>query len=272
MLARSARSPLARSSPFGRLPPPFARFARFRQRLCLPWLHSARPPYRRSTSASQFRSLRSFVSPFHSENKSGIFEKKERSRRTHIFPENGMFGFCSASATQKHNSQKSTLHNTQLCDIFYPSAFGYGKCHITCVMYKPLRLWLRGSTFLLRRSDQSTAFAGVRLFSAWSLRPPAFGRATSAPTLRPTAFAGVRSPLFPSPPDRLCRRSTSDGVGFGANDRPSASRLWRGVSVGFAIADFARYDFASVAASVLRVFLCLRYRSDNNRYSVLRTP
>lgn len=220
---------------------------------------------------SQLSSLRSFVLRF-TPKKSGIFEKKERSPRTHIFPENGIFSFCSASATQKHNSQKSTLHNTQLCDIFYPSAFGYGKCHITCVMYKPLRLWLRGSTFLLRRSDQSTAFAGVRLFSAWSLRPPAFGRATSAPTLRPPAFAGVRSPLFPSPPDRLCRRSTSDGVGFGANDRPSASRLWRGVSVGFAIADFARYDFAYVAASVLRGFLCLRYRSDNNRYSVLRTP
>lgn len=83
-------------------------------------------------------------------------------------------------------------------------------------------------------SDQSTAFAGVRLFSAWSLRPPAFGRATSAPTLRPTAFAGVRSPLFPSPPDRLCRRSTSDGVGFGANDRPSASAFGRVALVGFA--------------------------------------
>lgn len=114
---------------------------------------------------SQLSSLRSFVLRF-TPKKSGIFEKKERSRRTHIFPENGIFGFCSASAPQKHNSQKSTLHNTQLCDIFYPSAFGYGKCHITCVMYKPLRLWLRGSTFLLGRSDQSTAFAGVRLFSA----------------------------------------------------------------------------------------------------------
>ena len=95
---------------------------------------------------SQLNSLRSFVLRF-TPKKSGIFEKKERSPRTHIFPENGIFGFCSASATQKHNSQKSTLHNTQLCDIFYPSAFGYGKCHITCVMYKPLRLWLRGSTF-----------------------------------------------------------------------------------------------------------------------------
>lgn len=35
---------------------------------------------------SQFRSLRSFVSPFHSENKSGIFEKKERSGERTFFP------------------------------------------------------------------------------------------------------------------------------------------------------------------------------------------
>ena len=165
--ARSLRSLALGSVVSLRSPPSAFRSLRsFSALLRLPWLLSARPPCRRSTSVSQFRSLRSFVSPFHSENKSGIFEKKERSRRTHIFHENGIFGFCSASAPQKHNSQKSTLHNTQLCDIFYPSAFGYGKCHITCVMYKPLRLWLRGSTFLLRRSDQSTAFAGVRLFSA----------------------------------------------------------------------------------------------------------
>ena len=210
MLARSARSLLARSSRF-RSPPSALRSLRsFSALLRLPWLLSARPPCRRSASVSQFRSLRSFISTFHSENKSGIFEKKERSRRTHIFPENGIFGFCSASATQKHNSQKSTLHNTQLWCIFYPSAFGYGKCPITCVMYKPLRLWLRGSTFLLRRSAQSTAFAGVRLFSAWSLRPPAFPgvrpplqRSARPPLqafdlrfsrLRPTAFAGVRPP------------------------------------------------------------------------------
>ena len=222
--ARSLRSLALGSVVSLRSPPSAFRSLRSFSAAALPALATLRP------TALQAFDLRFAVplaplvrSPFHSENKSGIFEKKERSRRTHIFPENGIFGFCSASAPQKHNSQKSTLHNTQLCDIFYPSAFGYGKCHITCVMYKPLRLWLRGSTFLLGRSDQSTAFAGVRLFSAWSLRPPAFGRATSAPTLRPTAFAGVRSPLFPSPPDRLCRRSTSDGVGFGANDRPSAS-------------------------------------------------
>ena len=59
-------------------------------------------------------------------------------------------------------------------------------------------------------------------------------RSTSAPTLRPTAFAGVRSPLFPSPPDRLCRRSTSDGVGFEAINRPSASAFGRVALVGFA--------------------------------------
>ena len=35
---------------------------------------------------SQFRSLRSFVSPFHSEKKSGIFEKKERSGERTFFP------------------------------------------------------------------------------------------------------------------------------------------------------------------------------------------
>ena len=35
---------------------------------------------------SQFRSLRSFVSPFHSEKISGIFEKKERSGERTFFP------------------------------------------------------------------------------------------------------------------------------------------------------------------------------------------
>ena len=43
-------------------------------------LAGVRPPF------SQFRSLRSFVSPFHSENKSGIFEKKERSGERTFFP------------------------------------------------------------------------------------------------------------------------------------------------------------------------------------------
>lgn len=112
--ARSLRSlGQARSSRSARLPPPFARSARSRQRLCLPWLRSARPPSRRSTSASQFRSLRSFVSPFHSEKESGIFEKKERSRRTPIFHENGMFGFFSVSTPKKHES-KQILYITSL--------------------------------------------------------------------------------------------------------------------------------------------------------------
>lgn len=61
--ARSLRSlGQARSSRSARLPPPFARSARSRQRLCLPWLCYARPPCRRSTSArSSARSARSFL-------------------------------------------------------------------------------------------------------------------------------------------------------------------------------------------------------------------
>ena len=52
-----------------------------------PALAPLRPPaLGRATSVSQFRSLRSFVSPFHSENKSGIFEKKERSGERTFFP------------------------------------------------------------------------------------------------------------------------------------------------------------------------------------------
>lgn len=79
------------------------------------------------------------------------------------------------------------------------------------------------SICLLGRSDQSTAFAGVRLFSAWSLRPPAFAG------VRPPLLRSDRPPFgrsfsaFPSPPDRPFGRSTSDGVGFGAIYRPSAS-------------------------------------------------
>lgn len=93
--------------------------------------------------------------------KKRYFREKRAFWGTHIFPENGMFGFCSASASQKQDLQKSTLHNTQLWCIFYPSAFGSGKCPITCVMYKPLRLWLRGSTFL-QNSLRPTALPGVR--------------------------------------------------------------------------------------------------------------
>lgn len=79
------------------------------------------------------------------------------------------------------------------------------------------------SICLIERSDQSTAFAGVRLFSAWSLRPPAFAG------VRPPLLRSDRPPFgrsfsaFPPPPDRLCRRSTCGGVGCGAINRPSAS-------------------------------------------------
>ena len=144
-----------------------------------------------------------------------------------------MFGFCSASAPQKQDLQKSTLHNTQLWCIFYPSAFGYGKCPITCVMYKPLRLWLRGSTFLqklrpiarlcrrslvLRLVAPTARALLVRPPLQRSGRPP-FGRSFSA---------------FPPPPARLCRRATCGGVGCGANVRPSASAFGWVALVGFA--------------------------------------
>lgn len=100
-------------------------------------------------------------------------------------------------------------------------------------MYEP-SAFATGSICLLGRSDQSPAFAGVRLFSAWSLRPP--------------AFAGVRPPLLrsdrppfgrsfsacPPPPDRLCRRSTCGGVGCGAIYRPSASAFGRVALLRFA--------------------------------------
>ena len=89
-------------------------------------------------------------------------------------------------------------------------------------MYKP-SAFATGSICLLGRSDQSTAFAGVRLFSAWSLRPTAFQAFDLRSNAPPDRLCRRSASAFPSPPDRLCRRSTSDGVGFGANDRPSAS-------------------------------------------------
>lgn len=97
-----------------------------------------------------------------------------------------------------------------------PSAFGYGE------------------VLFCKSSDQSPAFAGVRLFSAWSLRPPAFAG------VRPPLLRSDRPPFgrsfsaFPPPPDRLCRRSTCGGVGCGAINRPSASAFGWVALVGFA--------------------------------------
>ena len=120
----------------------------------------------------------------------------------HIFPENGIFGFCSASAPQKQDLQKSTLHNTQLWCIFYPSAFGYGKCPITCVMYKPLRLWLRGSTFLQKLRPIARLCRRSIVLRLVAPTARLCRRATSAPTLRPPALWAfvLRFPASARPP------------------------------------------------------------------------
>ena len=100
-------------------------------------------------------------------------------------------------------------------------------------MYKP-SAFATGSICLLGRSDQSTAFAGVRLFSAWSLRPPAFQACDLRSNAPPDRLSRRSFSAFPPPPDRLCRRSTCGGVGFGAIYRPSASAFGRVALVGFA--------------------------------------
>ena len=90
------------------------------------------------------------------------------------------------------------------------------------------------SICLLGRSDQSPAFAGVRLFSAWSLRPTAFqafdlrSNATTARLSRRSASA------FPPPTARPFGRATSGGVGGVAMNRPTASAFGRVALVGFA--------------------------------------
>lgn len=116
LVGKCSLAPLARlgSVVSLRSPPSAFRSLRSVSAAALPALALLRPPaFQAFDLRSQFRSLRSFVSPFHSEKISGIFEKKERSRRTPIFHENVMFGFCSASATQKHES-KQILYITSL--------------------------------------------------------------------------------------------------------------------------------------------------------------
>ena len=83
--ARSLRSlGEARSSRSARLPPPFARSARFRQRLCLPWLCYARPPCRRSTSARcSARSARSFLR--FTPKRKAVFSRKKSVRGERTF-------------------------------------------------------------------------------------------------------------------------------------------------------------------------------------------
>ena len=100
-------------------------------------------------------------------------------------------------------------------------------------MYKP-SAFATGSICLLGRSDQSPAFAGVRLFSAWSLRPPAFQACDLRSSAPPDRLCRRSFSAFPPPPDRLCRRSTCGGVGCGAIYRPSASAFGWVALVGFA--------------------------------------
>lgn len=116
LVGKCSLAPLARSGSVVSLrsPPSAFRSLRSVSAAALPALALLRPTALQAFDLrSQFRSLRSFVSPLCSEKISGIFEKKERSRRTHIFHENVMFGFCSASATQKHES-KQILYITSL--------------------------------------------------------------------------------------------------------------------------------------------------------------
>ena len=149
-------------------------YARFRQRLCLPWLRS-------------FARFRSEVLRLRLRKKKRYFREKRAFRGTHIFPENGMLGFCSASAPQKQDLQKSTLHNTQLWDIFNPSAFGYGEVLFckTASDRPPFRAFdLR----LGSAKKRMTAFLPPPLAgSLWSALPPSLhGFGSMSPlSLRP---------------------------------------------------------------------------------------
>lgn len=85
--ARSLRSLALGSVVSLRSPPSAFRSLRSVSAAALPALALLRPTALQAFDLrSQFRSLRSFVSPFHSEKVSGIFEKKERSGERTFFP------------------------------------------------------------------------------------------------------------------------------------------------------------------------------------------
>lgn len=89
LVGKCSLAPLARSGSVVSLrsPPSAFRSLRSVSAAALPALALLRPPALQAFDLrSQFRSLRSFVSPFHYEKKSGIFEKKERSGERTFFP------------------------------------------------------------------------------------------------------------------------------------------------------------------------------------------
>ena len=95
-----------------RSPPSAFRSLRSFSAAALPALAPLRPtafPGVRPPLRSSARSARSFLR--FTPKKSGIFEKKERSGRTHIFPENVIFGFFSAYATKKHEIKQKLYIN-----------------------------------------------------------------------------------------------------------------------------------------------------------------
>ena len=89
LVGKCSLAPLARSGSVVSLrsPPSAFRSLRSVSAAALPALALLRPTALQAFDLrSQLRSLRSFVSPFHSEKKSGIFEKKERSGERTFFP------------------------------------------------------------------------------------------------------------------------------------------------------------------------------------------
>lgn len=120
-----ARSPLARSSRSARLPPPFARSARSRQRLCLPWLRYARPPWGvRPPLAVTLAPLVRFSVSLRKEKR--YFREKRAFGGTHIFPENGMFGFFSVSTPKKHESKQILYITRSYVTFFVPPPLATG--------------------------------------------------------------------------------------------------------------------------------------------------